>query len=280
MLLLFLLLVFVKAEWPPIQCRPNVRQSNNDVYLTSRKGGLQETTCDLNESYRSIFYLHATRRYGNQGSGDSTLEITVKNDEMDIPIVIHNDRITLQSDSNTCYFPTVTEYESSIWLRFRLHAMLDLGKTFVSLSIMPMDGEQFVDCAKFESDTIIRQFMLKLTAKTGTGMEQIVHSIVQSRPVVKRETNRLELRLNRLEERLRRLQNTLTEYVASHDNHVNHVDALKMSLKASISETHNRIVTRSNSHALVYGFFFVVLFFCGFGYVRWKWLEERRFHLS
>ena len=111
-------------------------------------------------------------------------------------------------------------------------------------------------------------------------MEQIVHSIVQNRPSVKRETNGLEMRVNRLEERLRRLQNTVTEYVTSHDNHVDHVDALKTSLKASISETHNRIVTRSNSHALVYAFFFLVLFFCGFAYIRWKRTEERRFHLS
>ena len=160
MLLLLLFFVCVRAEWPPLQCRPNVRKINNDVYLTSRKGGSQEASCDLNESYRSIFYLHATRRYGNKGSGDSTLEINVKDKGINIPIVIHNDRITLQTDTNTCYFPTVTEYESSFWIRFRLHAMLDLRKTFVSLSIIPLDGEQFVDCAKFESDAIIRQFAL------------------------------------------------------------------------------------------------------------------------
>jgi hypothetical protein len=280
MLLLLLLFTFARAEWPPTKCQPNVRQANNNVYLTSRRGGLQETSCNFREPYRSIFYLHATRRYGKQGSGDSTLEIKVMDKGTDIPIVIHNDRITLQTDTNVCYFPTVTEYESSFWIRFRLHAMLDLRKTFVTLSVMPMDSEEFVDCAKFETNAIIHDFLLSLTAKTQTGMEQIVHTIVQHRPDIKKDTSVFETRLNRLEERLRRLQNTVTEYVESHDKHVDHVDAIKTSLKASISETHNRIVTRSNSHAMVYSFFFVVLFICGFAYIRWKRTEERRFHLS
>lgn len=279
MLLLFVLFAFARAEWPPTECQPSVRQNNNDLYLTSRKGGLQETSCDLSEPYRSVFYLHATRRYGQQGIGDSTLEIKVMGTGIDIPIVIHSDRITLQTETNICYFPTVTEHESSFWIRFRLHAMLDLRKTFVSLAIIPMDGEQFVDCAKFEMNAVIHQFVLSLTATTQTGMEQIVHAIVQHRPDTMKDTTVLETRLTRLEHRLRRLQNTVTEYVESHDKHVGHVDALKKSLKASISETHNRIVTRSNSYAMVYAFFFIALFFCGFAYIRWKGAEERRFHL-
>lgn len=280
MFLLFVLFAFVRSEWPPAECLPKVQQTNNNVYLTSRKGGMQETSCNLREPYRSIFYLHATRRYGQQGRGDSTLEIRVRDKGIDIPIVIHNDRITLQTDTNICYFPTVTEHESSFWIRFRLHAMLDLRKTFVSLAIMPMDSEQFVDCAKFETDAIIHQFTLALIAKTPTGMDQIVHSIVQQRPDIRKNTKDLEMRLNRFEERLRRLQNTVTEYVESHDKHVDHMDVLRTSLTASISETHNRIVTRSNSHAMIYMFFFMLLFFCGFAYVRWKRTEEQRFHLS
>ena len=152
MLFRFLLYAFfavVAAEWPPSNCTPRVPQTNNDIQLTSRKGGAQDTTCTLKEPYRSMFYVHATRRYGKQGSGDSTLEISVMDQGINIPIVIHNDRITLQKETNVCYFPTVSEYESSFWLRFRLHAMFDLRRTFVSLAIMPMDGEQFVDCAKF-----------------------------------------------------------------------------------------------------------------------------------
>ena len=283
MLFRFLLYAFfavVAAEWPPLNCTPRVPQTNNDIQLTSRKGGAQDTTCTLKEPYRSMFYVHATRRYGKQGSGDSTLEISVMDQGINIPIVIHNDRITLQKETNVCYFPTVSEYESSFWLRFRLHAMLDLRRTFVSLAIMPMDGEQFVDCAKFETDAIVHDFFISLTAKTQTGMEQTVHGIVQHRPEFRRDTNSLETRLNRLENRLRRLQNTVTEYVESHDEHVSHFGQMKDSLQTSISEVHNRIVTRSNSHAMVYFFCFVVVFLCGFAYVRWKWTEERRFHLS
>lgn len=284
MLLLFVLLALVRAEWPPTQCRPNVRRTDNDVYLTSRKAGFQETSCELRQPYRSMFYMHVTRRYGQLGPGDSTLEIKVMGDGTDVPIVIHNDRITLDTETNICYFPTVTENDSSFWIRFRLHAMLDLRKTFVSLAITPMDSEQFVDCAKFETDALIRQFTLALTAKTQSGMEQIVHTVVPHRPTFNRpefhkNTNALETRLNRLEERLRRLQNTVTEYVESHDKHVEHVGALKTSMLSSLSETNNRIVTRSNSHALVFAFCFVVLFFCGFAYVRWKRTEEKRFHL-
>lgn len=250
--------------------------------MTSRVRNTQETRCDLSESYRSIFYLHASRRYGGQGSGDSTLIIRAYDKDVNIPVVIHNDKITLQKDSNVCYFPTVSQDETSFWIRFRLHAMLDLRKTFVSLSIMPMDGEHFIDCVKFEIDTIMQQFRLSLVAKTQTGMEQVVHNIVQHRPGLKRQkaqNSDLTLRVNRLEERMRRLQNTLTEYVESHDNHVEHVDKLKKSIQTSISETHNRIVTRSNSHAMIYCFFFAVLIFCGAAYIRWKRTEERRFHL-
>lgn len=282
MFLLLLLLSSVVAEWPPNKCGPGVRNANNDIVLTTSDGSMvQEGECTLQETFQNVIYVHATRTYGprTESKTDSSLKVTI--DEA-TSVVVHNDRITLGPDSNACYFPTASSKALSFWLRIRSFKLMDLRKTMFGLSIMPLDGERFVECAKLELDTLYENnYLVTVGAKTSTGMQQTVHEISKTRRSTTNDpsTTILESRINRMEERLRRLQNTVTEYVESHDRLNLKTNEQHSQLKSSIVETHNRMETRDFSQAIIFVFFFFLLLVCGISYVRWKSREERRFHM-
>lgn len=281
MILLFLLFVCAIAEWPPRDCDPGARINGQSIILTSSVASdRQDNSCSLNEPFKSIVYIQASRKYGPRSDqvGDSKLTVSI-GDLFDVEI--HNDKILLGKTTNQCFFPMVSTSPETFWLRLRLHSMMDIHKTFVSLSLIPFDGESFVDCAKMELQGFVDSFTVALRATTETGMEQIVHSISKHREGKKSidDDSIMEARLNRLEERLRRLQSVVTEYIGAHEQLSQSINDNHMSLKSSIVATQNKIKTASTTSSMFGGFLFVLIFICGIFYIKWRSNEDNRFHM-
>ena len=282
MLLLALLFASVVAEWPPSLCDPGVNVEGVSRTLTSSLASQhQVASCSLTENFESVFYMQATRKYGpNSGATGDSKMILALNDLFDVNI--HNDRITIDESSNQCFFPMVSSSPSSFWIRVRLHAMNDIRKTFVAISLIPIDGgDTFIECAKMELEGIVKTFTLTLSAETHTAMEQTIHSISKHRyeKNPNEDASIMEARLARLEERVRRLHNVVTEYIGSHETLVQSISDNHMSLKSSIVETHNKIKSNSTTHSMIGFFMFFLLLICGIFYIRWRSNEYKRFRM-
>lgn len=277
--MLFLLLIIlglVRGEWPPSSCEPSPYISDGNVMLTSVSNTM--TTCILEDTF-SMFYARITRSTDGKGSGESSLTFSLQTlqDEPLTSIELADNSIVIGSDAQ-CFFDSVTG--ESFWLRVRLQAMMDTLTTHVHVSYSDGEDSAFRECATNILETLQHQFRVVVVGETKAGMRQIVHDLSKSRP--KRSTvdvSGLEIRIGRMEERLRRLHNIVTEYIESHDRHVLSTSDRHSKLTSAITETHNRIVTRSNAHGLVYVFMFFMLFVCGISYVRCKTMEEMRFHM-
>ena len=267
------------SEWPPSNCDPNVIREGKHVIFTNQK--ITKSSCQTNEVYKNVVFINMNRFYNRDKhlKGHSHFNIDIKYNDLITNIDMYNDRI--ESNGQSCYFPLVTNLmETSFWLRLRSHSLIDIGKTFVSLDVLPFEGENFVSCLKFELDKDFGSFKLGFTGQSETGMKQMIYDITSSKPNLSKSSKTVnEVRLDRLEERVRKLQNTVTKYIQSHDEHVSNTNELKTELKSSINEAHNRIVTRSNAHGMFYMFCFCLLIIGIFACIRWKLKEESRFKL-
>lgn len=275
-LLLCLLFGLARGEWPPSSCEPSPYVSDGNVMLTSLSNPM--TTCVLQDAF-SMFYARITRSSDGKMSSDSSLTFSMQSLEGEplTSIDISDNVITMGRNAN-CFFDPVDG--ESFWVRVRLQAMMDTQTTHIHVSYSDGEDSAIRECATEILDTLQHQFQLVVVGETKNGMRQIVHSISKSRP--KRSTvdvSGLEIRIGRIEERLRRLHNIVTEYIDSHDRHVLSTSDRHTKLSNAIAETHNRIVTRSNAHSLVYMFMFFILFICGVAYARCRTIEEMRFHM-
>lgn len=282
-LLSFLVLTLVHAQWPPECARdgPFVRLTN-----------LQESSgrCALDKNFNNVAYVQLHRQYGRQPteSTDSLVTLHVKS-RAPFTINIHNDYIEL--DGKRCDFPLASREEAPFWLRLRLHSLVDLKKTFISLAISLDGDQQFSNCAKTEMNGLIRDFKIHVSATTKSGMRQILRQVTSQKPVsddrdrarlLESRVESIEERLRnieRFEERFRRMQNTLSEYTHSHDTFKSTTEERHVQLQDSLGNVHDRIVHRTNAHGMVYVFGFVILIIMGFAYIRWKSIRENRLHL-
>ena len=274
---------FVHAQWP-IDCArdgPFVRLTN----LKEASG-----SCQLDNTFKNVAYVQLHRQYGLEPTteSDSLLYLKIKSNPP-FTIAIHNDYIEMEG--KRCEFPLANRDEAPFWLRLRLHSLVDLKKTFVSLAIS-LDGEQqFLNCAKTEMNGLIREFRINFSAVTKSGMRQILRRVTSEKPVSNEQDRArlLESRIENIEERLRsierfeerfrRMQNTLSEYTHAHDTFRSTSEERHIQLQDSLGVVHDRIVHRTNAHGIMYLFGFVILIIMGFAYIRWKNIKEKRLHL-
>lgn len=274
---------FVQAQWPPDCARdgPFVRLTN-----------LQESSgrCKVTQNFNNVAYIQLHRQYGRQPAEgtDSLVTLHIKS-KSPFQINIHNDYIEL--NDKRCDFPLANRDEAPFWLRLRLHSLIDLQKTFVSLAISLDGDQQFSNCLKTEMNGLIRDFQVHFSASTKSGMRQILRRLTSQKPVsndidrarlLESRVESIEERLRnmeRFEERFRRMQNTLSEYTHAHDTFKSTSEERHVQLQDSLGVVHDRIVHRTNAHGIVYLFGFVILIIMGFAYIRWKNIREKRLHL-
>jgi len=287
--LLWFLIASAYAEWPPYSCDQETIINKNGLILTSAR--VETSGCTLKDSFEDRIFVKMSRSGGlNSVADDSSIVFRLESEHKKIfltDIVVHNEYVAI-GPINKCKFDSVG---NPVWLRARLLAMVDTRKTQLSVALSSVDDLNFQHCATLMLDGVHHSFRLRLEGDTNYGMRQTVHNILKDRPEryhldkiemnarVDRVESELGLRVDRFEERLRRLQNTITEYVNSHDRHVLTTETNHKQLTSAITGTHNRIVTRTNTHGKVYFFFFVMVLVCGVGYIRCKSTEEGRFHM-
>lgn len=274
--LLFILFGVVQGEWPPSSCQPSPYISDGNVMLTSVSNPM--TTCELEDTFQ-MMYARITRSSDNKGLSASSLTFSLQSTQgAPLATIEIADDIISVGPNERCFFDSVSG--ESFLLRVRLQAMMDTQTTHVHVAYS--DGQDSVirECATVVLNTLQHQFRLTLVGETKSGMRQIVHDISKTKPKATTvDVSGLEIRIGRIEERVRRLHNVMTEYIESHDRHVLHTSDRHTKLSNAIAESHNRIVTRSNAHGLVYTFMFFMLLICGLAYARCKFNEEMRFHM-
>lgn len=269
---------FTFADWPASVCDPEPYMSGGSAILTSASNSVSR--CILEQTFQSLVYVRLGRSHGRDKASDSQLSLLLlpKEGSAFANVDVMNDQIFVGSASS-CYFDSVQP--DSFWLRIRLQAMMDSQNTHVIVSYTEDAGDTFRECASMIlEDAMYHEFQLEMYAETQSGMRQVVYDVTKKKPSVpKIDISGIEVRIDRIEERLRRLQNIVTEYIESHDRHVLDTLDRHSQLNSAIAATHNRIVTRSNAHGIIYLFLFGLVFICGLGYVRWKSGEEMRFHM-
>jgi len=221
----FLFIASASAEWPPEMCDKGVRFYNKkDVQLTGNHEREVENTCIFTSSFHSTFFMEFGKRYSTSRSKmplDSTLTLRVqpegKSSAFDIEI--HNDRLHIVASPNETK-PECLRYFAStagtrFWMRVRVHNLVDLKKTFVSIAVSDTSQQQlrFDPCVRKEFDTEFDTFNLTIIGKSESGMEQWVYKMTNERPVEVHAKNMegIVKRLAIAEERIHRLQDFISQ---------------------------------------------------------------------
>lgn len=252
---LFFLLASAFAEWPPEMCDKGVRFYNKrDVQLTGNHEREVENTCKLASSFRSTFFMEFGKRYSTSRSKmplDSTLTLRVQpeGNASAFDIDVHNDRLHIVASPNETK-PECLRYFAStagtrFWMRVRVHKLVDLKKTFVSVALSDTSQQQlrFDPCVRKEFDMEFDTFNLSITGKSESGMEQWVYKLTNERPIEVHEKNMdgIMKRLAIAEERIHRLQ----DFISQTD------ESLSYRQKALTKETRtlmSRVSSKATSH--------------------------------
>jgi len=276
LLYIFLSLVLVSADWPPSNC--NLALNDRYVVLTSSSMGVSE--CVVPDVFERTMYVQLSRTHMQAGAeSESVLEIDLVNDDEFASIQISDSQISLDAD-NKCVFGSVKRVETPFWLRVQLRTMLDTQKTHVRVALSDRNDGVFEDCAVITTSSLQHQFKMRFEGETKNGMRQLVHAVTAKKPIVNKiDVSVLTSRMDGLETRLQRLQSVVTRYIDSHDRHKSETLDQHTYLKSAIAGAHNRIVTRSNAHGLLYMFLFVIVILCGFTYTKLQYIEKQRFHM-
>ena len=271
MLLLLLLLVQTcRSEWPPVSCDPQVSVVQNIVTLTSLEQQEREYSCQLREKYYRQVFINFEKKYSARifkKSHDSILGITISNKKQLFTLRIHNDRI--ESDVSKC-FGIFTS--TNIWLGIKLHPLLELRKTFISVHTTNNDVD--VPCMNFETDGIVDEFLIKIHAITDTGMRQIVHNVVDKRE--QKNQTQLENEVKVIQERLRIVEQFVehTERKLKENRglvHNNH-DEMKRTIQYSHTLNQQNVKTHSIVIMFCVGIISLILILCFKlnGYKHWS----------
>jgi hypothetical protein len=290
MFLFFVMFVVARAEWPPQRCSEDVTFQGQDVIMTSESHDNVITSCEISESFQNVVYMEFTRRYTRKSRHrvQSSLTISAQNF---FNVIISNDKIEIEYTNNTnekelnsCLARSVSKKDETSWLRMRMHKMRDLNKTFISVGIAALNSKMFTTCSKFEIEGYILPVKLKLSGKTSTGMDQIIHKFTDKRPIFKSATDiSIMARLDVLEKRLSRIETAYSRQTGAlrQEQEKLHlkIDDSQERLTKKVSLAHQEVHEKVKSWSMInMVVIFIALVLFGF-YLRWKIWKEKRYHL-
>tara|TARA_B110000285_G_scaffold7206_2_gene7439 strand:- start:7680 stop:8519 length:840 start_codon:yes stop_codon:yes gene_type:complete len=271
--LLFILMKVCLSEWPPVSCDPQVSVQKNVVTLTSPEQQEREYSCRIQQKFNKEVFINFEKKYSHRifkKSHDSILGITIMNGDKNLfSLRIHNDRIESDASDRQCYGVFTSK---NIWLRIKLHPLLELRKTFISIDTAK--NSAYTSCMKFEINDVIDDFSVKIHAITDTGMIQIVHGVTDKPE--KTNITHLENELRSIKNRLRIVEDSmkitarkLTENrILVHEKH----SEMKRSLHYSHDVHEQKVQTHSIGLLFCFAIIATILIICikFNGYKHWS----------
>ena len=291
-LILTLCIHFVRADWPPYNCKRPINIEDQTVIMTSTSQNKVKTQCEILDTFSGSVYVKFSRIYNQRSSSksDSVLSLAFSfMDETKFTLEIHNDRLKVvpveHSDirlNNDACMAILARHELDWfnWMRVRVNHLSEISRTFISVDLVSYDGNTFTPCVRFETPLMDSDYKITLNGYTDSNMQQEVHQITGSRPDLNTYSKEeLAGRISQIEKRVQRIHTTLQRYMGYHDEHAQTIKNAHSQLKDQIIATKNGLKSRTDSHFRSYLFLIVIVIIGICSWISYRFRQANRVHI-